>query len=121
MVYPVMRLRFERGPPATVETLHPAHFALVMAGGPATRQTLGGNTRRRGTSYGAELKAVALVLLPAADPFGRRTVEPVLSFTHTVAVTGFIRHALHRLWLRSDSRRTSLPRIGAFCFCRTGI
>jgi tellurite resistance protein TehA-like permease len=28
-----MRLRFERGPPETVETLHPAYFALVMATG----------------------------------------------------------------------------------------
>src|SRR5499433_3219763 len=28
-----MRLRFERGPPDNVETLHPAYFALVMATG----------------------------------------------------------------------------------------
>jgi hypothetical protein len=84
----------------------------------ARREILGSNRRPQETPHSAELKAIALVLLPADDPFGRRTVEPVLPLIRAVSATGL---PLHRLWPLSASRGTSSPRIGAFHFCWIGI
>ena len=87
----------------------------------AQRQFQGGNKTATGNaSLWRNSKQFALVLLAADDRFGRRTVEPVLSFARADAVTGLIRHALHQLWPLSASNRT-LAWIDAFHFCRIGI
>jgi hypothetical protein len=65
-------------------------------------------------------KALALVLYPADDPFGRRTVEPVLPFTRTVAVTGQFHRALRRFCRLGALGGISLPPVRALHSCRIG-
>jgi hypothetical protein len=84
-------------------------------------EVLGGNQRLRETPHGAELKAVALVLLPTGRSVRKGEVEPVLSFSRVVAVTGLVHPSFYRLWLLGTLRCSSLPWIGAFHFCWIGI
>jgi hypothetical protein len=65
-------------------------------------------------------KAVALVHSPADDPFGRRTVKPVLPFAHAVAVTGQLHRDFRRFCRLGALHGISLPRIRALHSSRIG-
>jgi hypothetical protein len=77
-----------------------------------------GCNRTRGNASLPGTQSSRVGSLAADDPFGRRTVEPVLPFTR--AVTGQLHRAFRRVCLLSALRGISSPRVRALRSCGIG-